>query len=71
MRLRGTWPPRGAPASVGVLPPVFLIQRWTATGFLPARGEPGRQRSESLDCWYRLDSREGPLGGQDFDLVEV
>jgi Uma2 family endonuclease len=54
-----------------VRPPVFLIQRWTATGFLPVGGEPGRQRSESLDCSYRLDSRERLLGGQDFDLVEV
>ena len=28
-------------------------------------------RSEPLGCCYRLDSRDGPLGGQDFDLVEV
>jgi hypothetical protein len=29
------------------------------------------EAAEPLGCGYRLDSREGPLGGQDFDLVEV
>jgi Uma2 family endonuclease len=54
-----------------VRPAKFLIQRWTPAGFVPVDGEQGTQWSEPLDCGYRLDSREGPLGGQDFDLVEV
>ena len=54
-----------------VRPATFLLQRWTTAGFVPAGSEPGRQRSEPLGCCYRLDSRDGPLGGQDFDLVEV
>lgn len=53
-----------------IRPATFLIQRWTAAGFVPVGDEGGLQPSGPLGCGYRLDSRGNALGGQDFDLVE-
>ena len=53
-----------------VRPATFVIQRWTAGGFMPVSRVTGMQWSEPLGCGYRLDSRANALGGQDFDLVE-
>lgn len=53
-----------------VRPATFVIQRQTATGFVPVGVQSGMQSSAALGCEYRLDSRANALGGLDFDLIE-
>ena len=53
-----------------VAPPLFVIHARGTAGFEPVAVTAGAQHSAVMGCDYRLESRPGDLGGQDFDLIE-